>query len=200
MRKNRIAAVLSTAAAVLALSACDADKIDVTTPTNADALTSTMPGSLFKELGYTPVAYRFENGTDKVVGEIWVHCPDGVSKLECGENLHNEGTAEHPNVYTIRLKTNDTETVRILHLEGQHDDSMDDRSYFADIPKSHQGFTTDKGQVNAMLNIMHQVGAAIGKPDNGDGAKNFIFNIPGVPAEMHVHGYADSAPTPGDLK
>jgi hypothetical protein len=158
MRALRAFAGLVVVAGITLLSAaCGAAKVPTTVPGNIAALEAAQPGASLAHYGYTPVAELFGKG-GKVAGDIYVACGKTINLSTCSSNLNNEGTMRRPNVYVVGgLAT---------ELQGPHDSSIDDRSYFVAVPAAYQKFgSLTSAQQLALLGVMPAVSRAIGAPE-----------------------------------
>jgi hypothetical protein len=129
--------------------------INTTVPNNIASIEAGQPGASLKQFGYTPVTGWYQN--HKRVGYVYVACGNETNVSKCGSDLHNKGTMSHPNVYVIQGK--------VLQLEGPHDSSNDDRSYYLKVPPAWQNFAAlTHVQQKQLLGIMPEAAKAYGKP------------------------------------
>jgi hypothetical protein len=170
MRVSRVLIAISAVATALAFVAVlavtgwgsgggTARQVTITVPSKPAALAAVEPGkTLMQTYGYTPVSNWYDKD-GKVTGAVYVACGDTVNTTECGRDLHNRGTMERPNVYVKDGK--------IFQLEGPHDSSGDDRSYYVRVPDTYQAFgNLTREQQDNLLSVMPTVAKAVGvSPD-----------------------------------
>lgn len=158
----------------IVLTACgSADQIKATVPDHPDQFKQNEPGTSLMARGYTPAVTLFDKDGKTPNGVVYVDCsadPDNIAK--CANDIHNRGTAKHPNVYTVNGK--------VTMLEGQHDSGQDDRSYRAQVPESFQDFgqLTEKQKTDLITNTMPAVADALGAMSNGQ--QVYTVPVPGV--------------------
>jgi hypothetical protein len=158
MRALRAFAGLVAVAGITLLSAaCGAAQVTTTVPGNIAALEAAQPGASLAHYGYVPVAQLF--GKDgKVTGDIYVACGHTTNLSTCSSNFNNEGTMLRPNVYVVGDL--------VTELQGPHDSSIDDRSYFIAVPAAYQKFgSLTSAQQLTLLGVMPAVSRAIGAPE-----------------------------------
>jgi hypothetical protein len=174
MRKYLGAALLAIGLCLVA--ACSAPSVPANVPSNVAAIQRSTIGKVLKTYGYIPVYVLGNNAYIYVA-----NCPEQNGSVDlgtCSSSIYNEGSLTRPNLYV-----NDG---KIVYMQGPHDGSTDDRSYWSTVPVSFQNF--------AGLTLLHQglllntvipaIKKALGQPDDSGYRSLYVANVGQIYAEV----------------